>query len=237
MDKVIFVNNICKNYNDKNVLNNVSFEASKGEILCLIGPSGCGKTTLLKIIGGFLNGYSGSVTINDRIVTKPNKNAIMLFKEPNLFPWRNVLENVIFPEKTNNKKIAEEAELYLDLVGLGDYKNYFPKELSTGMQSRASIARALIKKPNLLLMDEPFSSLDALNRRILQNLLLGIVNKTKVTIVLVTHDIEEALYLGDKIIVLGGEEPSIKDIIINDNKKINTSHSEIWEVLYKHLKN
>ena len=237
MNRVILVNNICKSFNDKNVLKDVSFEASKGEILCVIGPSGCGKTTLLKIIGGFLKEYSGSVIIDDSIVTKPNKNAIMLFKEPNLFPWRNVLENVIFPEKSKDEKTVKEAELYLDLVGLGDYKYYFPKELSTGMQSRASIARALVKKPDLLLMDEPFGSLDALNRRILQNLLLEIVNKTKVTVVLVTHDIEEALYLGDKIIVLGGEKSSIKDIIINDNKKINTCHSEIWEVLYNHLKN
>ena len=236
MNKVIIVDNICKSYSDKNVLKDVSFEASKGEVLCLIGPSGCGKTTLLKIIGGFLKDYSGSVIIDDKIVTKPNKNAIMLFKEPNLFPWRNVLENVTFPQKASNKKTVEEAELYLELVGLREYMNYYPKELSTGMQSRASIARALVKKPDLLLMDEPFGSLDALNRRVLQNLLLEIVNKTKITVVLVTHDIEEALYLGDRIIVLGGEKSSIKSIIINDNKKTNTSHSEIWEVLYNHLK-
>lgn len=235
MNKVIYAEKINKAFNNKKVLNNVSLEAEKGEIVCIIGPSGCGKTTLLKIIGGFLKGDSGSVTVNDKAVTKPGKNSIMLFKEPNLFPWLNVIKNVIFPEKAN-KETLKEAEKFLDLVGLKDYKEYFPKDMSSGMQSRTAIARALIKKPDLLLMDEPFSSLDALNRRILQNLLLKIVSRTKVTVLLVTHDIEEALFLGDKIIVLGGEKSSIKDIITNDNKKINTSHSKMWEMLYDYLK-
>lgn len=236
MDKVITVENIFKNYGDKRILSDISFNGKRGEITCIIGPSGCGKTTLLKIIGGFLKKDGGTVKINGKEVESPSKNAIMLFKDPNLFPWRNLLLNVIFPDKSNKSKI-EEGESFLDMVGLLEYKKYYPKELSTGMQSRASIARALIKKPNVLLMDEPFSSLDALNRRTIQNLLLDIVNKTYVTVILVTHDIEEALYLGDKIIVLGKGEPSIKDILINKNKKENTSHSKMWEMLYSYLKN
>lgn len=229
---VIKAENIFKSFNGINVLNNISFEAYRGEILCIIGPSGCGKTTVLKILGGFIKKDSGKLKILEKEVERPSKDSLMIFKDPSLFPWLTIMENIIFYFGKDKKNRIEKGKEYIEMVGLKGFENYYPKEISTGMEIRASIIRALITNPQILLMDEPFSPLDAINRRNIQDILLEIIRKRNLTVVIVTHDIEEALYLGDRIIVLGKGENSIKKVLINEDKNVNIVHSPLWEELY-----
>lgn len=197
-------------------LKNVSFDVGDGEFVCLLGPSGCGKTTLLRIIAGLETRTSGDITLNGVSITGPDPKRGMVFQQYSLFPWRTVIDNVTFGlemqgiDKTESRKHAEK---YIELVGLKQFKNSYPYELSGGMQQRAAIARALANEPEVLLMDEPFGALDAQTRNILQDELLRIWEQRHVTFIFVTHSVDEAVVLSDRIVVMTARPGRIKEII------------------------
>jgi len=198
------------------VFSNVSLELEEGEFLCILGSSGCGKTTLLRCVGGFEQPSTGQVIINGKLVEKPGIHDSMVFQSfEQLFPWKTVLGNVLYPLQinhigSNKKETVDIAMSYLDLVGLTQFKNYYPHQLSGGMKQRVAIARSLAQKPSVILMDEPFASLDADTRTSLQNELISIWSKSKITILFVTHSIIEAIALGSKFLVMGGNEDSVR---------------------------
>lgn len=184
---------------------NVTFSIEPGEFVCLIGPSGCGKSTLLGALAGHIAPAAGSLEVDGTTVAGPHPDRGIVFQHHTLFPWKSARENVAFGPKMRGVKKAErrqQAGEILDLIGLGDFADRYPKQLSGGMQQRVEIARVLINKPRLLLMDEPFGALDALTRIRMQELLLDIWTRVRTTIVFVTHDIDEALFLADRIVVM-----------------------------------
>lgn len=199
---------VIKEGKDFQILNNINISAGQGEIVCILGPSGCGKSTLLRVIGGFDMPDHGKVFLDGKEVRKPSTESIMIFQDYNqLFPWKTVMENVIYPLKMNHigstKAERESIALkYINMVGLSDSCHSYPYQLSGGMKQKAALARALALKPSVLLMDEPFGSLDALTRCNLQILLLDVWKETGVTIIFVTHDVQESIILGDKIIIM-----------------------------------
>jgi ABC-type nitrate/sulfonate/bicarbonate transport system ATPase subunit len=188
------------------VLGNVSATVPEGEFCCIVGPSGCGKSTLLRIMDGLLPATSGAVRIRGREVTAPSLDVGFVFQQFNLLPWRTVMRNVIFGLESKGVPKAERrdvAQHWINIVGLEGFEDHFPGQLSGGMQQRVSLARALAIEPELLLMDEPFGSLDAQTRMIMQEELLRIWERDKRTIVFVTHDIDEAIFMADRILVMG----------------------------------
>lgn len=206
---MIEINNVDKRFvNGKesvHVLDQVSFKVKKGEIVTLLGKSGCGKSTLLNMVGGFEKADGGTVTLDGHEVKQPTRKCIMLFQQINLLPWRTVLKNVelgLDGEKISAKEKEKRVEDALTLVGLENHFQKFPHELSGGMQQRVAIARALAMQPDVILMDEPFAALDTFNRYLLQDELLRIQEKSKTTILIVTHDIDEAVYLSDRILIM-----------------------------------
>ena len=197
-------------------VDNVSFKVSRGDIFTIVGPSGCGKTTLLKMIAGLLPPTDGENLIDGRPVLKPIGNVGMVFQRPVLFKWLKVLGNVLAPiDLTGLKKAAYKERAYelLKLVKLDGFEDKYPKELSGGMQQRVSIARSLILDPEVLLMDEPFGALDALTRDEMNLELLRIWREKKKTILFVTHNIQEAVFLGDKVVVLSERPARVKEIV------------------------
>lgn len=218
---MISINELNKTYqtqdgNEIQALANVNLEIAKGEFITIVGPSGCGKTTLLKILAGIMSATSGQVQINKKPLTGPSKQLGVVFQEPLLLPWRTVLENVMVPievQKLSVNTYHREAMKLLELVGLWGFENKYPKELSGGMQQRVGIARALVHDPDLLLMDEPFGALDAMTREQLNLDLLSIWSEKKKTIILITHSIAEAVFLGDRIVAMSSRPGRIADVI------------------------
>lgn len=201
---------------DFQALQNVSLDIEKGEFICLLGPSGCGKSTLLSTIAGFEYPGKGTVTIDGKVVEKPSIDYLTIFQNYGLLPWRNVLKNVELGLET--KKIPKEerrkiAQKYIELVGLGGSEKKHPYQLSGGMQQRVAIARALAVNPEILFMDEPFGALDAITRMKLQDDILRICKEDGKTIIFVTHDIEEAIFLADRIVVMDANPGRIKSIV------------------------
>ncbi len=185
-------------------LDDASFEFEQGHLISLLGPSGCGKTTLLRIIAGLIPKTSGSIQIGGRDVTEPLGDYGFVFQSPSLMPWRSVIENVLFPMeilKRRDQAAKMRAIELLDLVGLSSFHQARPHQLSGGMQQRVALCRALIHRPQLLLMDEPFGALDEFTRLEMNDLLLRIRLETKATVLFVTHSISEAIYLSDKVLV------------------------------------
>lgn len=187
-------------------LRETTFEVNKKEIVSIIGKSGCGKSTLLKLISGLEKTSNGTIELNGKIIDRPDEKIAMVFQEPRLMPWLNVYDNIKI-SLLNNKKDDQEQIIMamLDNLNLKEYFNMWPKELSGGMAQRVSIARALVKKPEVLLLDEPFSALDNFTKKKLHEFVKLLWKKFNLTIVLVTHDIEEAISLSDKIIILKNE--------------------------------
>ncbi len=197
-------------------IENISFDLQRGKLVSLLGPSGCGKTTFLKIVGGLIRATGGQVRINGIDVEQPHDDFGMAFQQPNLMPWRTVLKNVLFPIEIRGGSAPDarsRAKELLDLVGIADFTNAYPAQLSGGMQQRAALCRALVHEPTLLLMDEPFGALDELTRMEMQDLLLQIRARTHATTMLVTHSLSEAVYLSDVIIVFSKRPATIADII------------------------
>jgi NitT/TauT family transport system ATP-binding protein len=183
----------------------VSLSIAPGEFVCLIGPSGCGKSTLLGALAGHIGIARGELNVDGAPITGPHPDRGIVFQHHTLFPWKSVLANVAFGPKMRGlgrNERRQQAEQMLSLVGLQDFQHRYPKQLSGGMQQRVEIARVLVNKPRLLLMDEPFGALDALTRMHMQELLLDIWFKVRTTIVFVTHDIDEALFLADRVLVM-----------------------------------
>ena len=194
----------------------VSCTVAEGQLVSLLGPSGCGKTTLLKIVAGLVPASSGSIRIRGKEVAGPERDFGFVFQAPNLMPWRNVLDNVLFPMEILHRKDAAAKARALELlalVGLSGFARSRPHQLSGGMQQRVALCRALIHQPALLLMDEPFGALDELTRMEMHDLLLNIRAVTKATVMFVTHSISEAIYLSDQVLVFTKRPARIADHI------------------------
>jgi NitT/TauT family transport system ATP-binding protein len=199
-------------------IDDVAFATEPGELLCIVGPSGCGKTTLLRCAAGLLPPSSGAVHLDGRAVTAPPRPMALVFQDysRSLLPWMTVHDNVVLPLKTSRVGRAERERLAseaLASVGLDGHGHKYPWQMSGGMQQRAAIARALAYQPQILLMDEPFASVDAQTRADLEDLLLDVWQRTALTVLFVTHDIDEAAYLGDRIVVLSASPTRVKETI------------------------
>lgn len=194
-------------------LKDISFQIFEGEFVSLVGPSGCGKTTLLRIMGGLLEPEKGVLRIDGQVLTQPRQEIGFVFQNPTLMPWRTVLKNVTLPLEVrgdNGDGYKERALELLGLVGLAGFENSYPHELSGGMQQRVAIARALVYEPSILLMDEPFGSLDAITRGQMNLELLRIWRATGKTIVMVTHNIQEAIFLADRVLIMSARPGHIQ---------------------------
>ena len=201
---------------DFTAIQDISFTMEKGEFLCIVGHSGCGKSTLLRIMAGIDPHHEGEVVINGSVVKGPEKTRGVVFQESRLLDWMNVSKNVGFPLQDISKEEKEKlVDEYVALVGLSDFKKAYPRELSGGMAQRVSIARALVNRPEVMFMDEPFGALDYMTKINMQNELLRIREKSRMTTIFVTHDIDEAVYLSDRIMVMSKNPGRIKEIITN----------------------
>ncbi|HBS60004.1 MAG TPA: ABC transporter ATP-binding protein [Firmicutes bacterium] len=197
------------------VLKDINLEVTPGEFISIIGPSGCGKSTLLRLVVGLDAGFSGEIRLGDKLISGPGVNRGMVFQEARLYPWLTVEENVAFGLGRQHGR-AEKDQLtreHLALVGLANFAKAYPHQLSGGMQQRVSIARALVNRPQVLLLDEPFGALDAMTRIYMQQEIIRIWETERTTILLVTHDIDEAIFLGDRVVVMSQRPATIKTII------------------------
>jgi NitT/TauT family transport system ATP-binding protein len=223
----------------------IDFSVHQGEFVALIGPSGCGKSTLLHIMAGLSEPTAGSVKLHGEPVTEPRPEMMFVFQQytKSIFPWKTVLENVLLGVKYRAggaRKTLERICLeHLDMVGLGRWPHYFPYQLSGGMQQRVAIARALARRPEILLMDEPFSALDAMMRVELQDLLLKLWADLGLTILFVTHDLDEALYLAQRVIILSASPGTIAEIVevplSYPRRQIETRSEPAYLSLREHL--
>ncbi len=213
----LLIERVSKRYGGKEngvqALDPIDLAINEGDFVCVVGPSGCGKSTLLNIIAGFESSTTGSATLGGRRITAPGAERGVVFQQGALFNWLSVLENVSFGPKALGKSLAQvkhTAQHYLDMVGLSDFANRYPYELSGGMQQRVAIARALANEPEILLMDEPFAALDHQTRELLQEEIHSLWQRTAKTILWITHSIDEALFLATHIVVMSARPGRIK---------------------------
>lgn len=218
---LVSVREASRTFDNGNVaFKDISFSTKNGEIIGLLGTSGCGKSTLLRAISGLDHHYDGSVLVENSEARECKENIGFMFQEPRLMPWLSVIDNVQFGSKGEHR---QKAELLLEQVGLKGFETHYPKELSGGMAQRVAIARALMTSPKLLLLDEPFSALDAFTKMQLQDLLLTVWEKSKATTLLVTHDIDEALYLCDRLLVFRGQPGELcEEIIVERTNQVRS---------------
>ena len=233
---------LCKQYDDsvelETILNDISFSLNEKDFLCILGPSGCGKTTLLRCVAGFET-FQGTIKVNGIDVVSPNTDRILVFQDFNqLFPWRTVEGNIDYPLKKMGVSSKEERKEiiaeYLQKVGLHEYRDFYPHQLSGGMKQRVAIAKALALKPKLILMDEPFASLDAMTRRKLQKELLQLSASENVTIIFITHNIQEAIVLGNRIMVMSRDGVFKLDIENSLERPITPAaegYAKMWDML------
>lgn len=227
--KQIVVQNVYKSFekdgNKINVLNDINLQIKKGEFISLLGPSGCGKSTLLKILGGLLPQSSGNIYFGDEEINGPRRNLGFMFQKAVLLPWRTVEQNLLLPVELAGGDINQakkRVKELLELVGLSGYEKYYTKELSGGQQQRISLARTLMNDPDILFLDEPFGALDEFTRETLNFSLMEIAEKSGKTVILVTHNIGEAVLMSDRIIVMGANPGRILEIIENEIPKQRT---------------
>ena len=196
-------------------LKNISLEVEEGEFICIVGASGCGKSTLLRIIAGLEEQTTGTVLYENSEITKPSTDRGVIFQESRLFPWLTVEKNIEFGISKSIDKLSKKELIlhYLNIVGLQEFRKAFPHQLSGGMQQRVSIARALINQPKILLLDEPFGALDALTKMTMQDEILRIREYQKSTMILVTHDIDEAVYLADRVVIMSSRPGTIQKVL------------------------
>jgi NitT/TauT family transport system ATP-binding protein len=220
---ILVVDNIVKQFDTPEgplvAVDRVSLSVRPGEFLAVIGPSGCGKSTLFNVIGGLLDGYLGAVTVAGETVRGPHPAIGMVFQEESTFPWRTVIENVAFPLEIAGMRKADrldKAKKFIALVGLNGFEKRYPAELSGGMRQRVAIARTLASEPKILLMDEPFASLDEQTRLLLGDKVLQIQQDLKQTTLLITHNITEAVQLADRILVMTYRPGRVKRIVAID---------------------
>jgi NitT/TauT family transport system ATP-binding protein len=227
------------------VVDIAQFTAREGEFITVIGPSGCGKSTFLHIMGGFIPAESGSIRVYGKTVNGPGPDRGMMFQEFALFPWKSVAGNVAWGLEAQGVGASEIADIvrhYLQMMGLWDFRNHFPAELSGGMKQRVALARVLAFDPKVLLMDEPFGALDAQTREVMQEELTRLWERTGKTIVFVTHDIDEAVYLADRVVVLTArparireeiriELPRPRDLTIKKSAQCHEYRNYIWDLI------
>lgn len=195
---------------------NVELEVRSNEVLCIVGPSGCGKTTLLRCIGGLLAPSAGQILIDGEVVDSPRSGVAIVFQHFGLLPWKTVVDNVAFGLRMASaprQQVAEQVDRYIALVGLKGFERHYPYQLSGGMQQRVGLARALAIQPEILLMDEPFASVDAQTREVLQEELLQLNERERKTMVFITHSIDEAILLGDRVAVMTTRPGQVKEIL------------------------
>ena len=212
----ISLRGLTKRFGSVVAVDDLCLDVADGELIALLGPSGCGKTTLLRLTAGLVAPDEGSITVAGTPLTRPRKDACMVFQNFGLLPWRTVAGNVEFPLEIDGVATGERRELarrFVELVGLTPFRDHFPHELSGGMQQRVGIARALMRRPILIFMDEPFGALDAQTREQLQDDFLHIWSQTAATVIFVTHSIDEALLLSDRIFVFNTEPGRIETIV------------------------
>lgn len=235
---LIQVQNLEKRYPGQSqnapTLSDISFQVNAGDVVSIMGHSGCGKSTLLNVIGGFVRPDSGRVLFKGAAIDRPQRTRIMLSQDYGLLPWRSVLKNVelgLEELSLTAEQRRQRALEYLELVGLKESSEKFPHQLSGGMQQRVALARALAVQPELLLMDEPFAALDAFNRYRLQDELLRIQKHEKRTVIIVTHDIDEAIYLSDKVLIMRDKTGRIdREIPIDIPKPRDRGHSDFQQL-------
>jgi NitT/TauT family transport system ATP-binding protein len=199
-------------------LRDISLSVNRGEFVVLVGPSGCGKTTYINAISGLVEPWEGTIEVNGRQVTGPGPDRAMVFQDYALMPWRTVESNIRMPFEFQNLKLSKEeiderVRRYIDLVDLTGFENSYPYELSGGMKQRVGIARALVSEPDILLADEPFAAIDAMTREAMQSELERFVAKTAQTVIFITHSIDEAITLADRIVVISSRPGRIKEVV------------------------
>lgn len=208
--------NVCKWFGDLLVLRDVSLSVAANEFICIVGPSGSGKTTLLRMLNGLTAIDSGMITVGERPVTSPRRDMAMVFQQFDLFPWKTVEKNVAFPlhlAHHSRVTVKERVEWAVELVGLAGFENKYPAQLSGGMRQRVGLARALVVRPSVLLLDEPFGAVDAQTRETLQEELLRIWSELRQTAIFITHSIDEAITLADRIIVMSARPGRVIDVL------------------------
>ncbi len=231
-------------------VNGVDLEIPEGEFVAIVGPSGCGKTTFLNAVDGLIPIAAGSLTLDGREIRAPGRDRAVVFQQPGLLPWRTVTGNVIFGVEAQGtlsaKEAKERAQQYIELVGLKGFEDAYPGELSGGMQQRVNLARALLTDPEMLLLDEPFAALDAQTREMMQLELLRIWNKDRKTALFITHDIKEAIYLADRVIVFTKRPGRVKVTIdvdiprprtlrVKRDPKFLGYEDQVWESIQEEL--
>ena len=234
----LVLKNVSKTFDDTNqaTLKNVNLEIKQGEFLCVVGRSGCGKSTLLNLIAGLEKPTSGEILLNGKPVTGPGADRTVMFQEHALFPWLNVIQNVKFGmEMTGVPKEEQErrADKYLEMMQLNDYREYAIHQLSGGMRQRVALARAFTMDSEILLMDEPFSALDKQTSNRLRKELQDIWMQTKKTIFFITHSVEEAVFLGDRIAVMSAAKGSIRNIVDVEHTRSRVVYDEKF-IEYRH---
>jgi NitT/TauT family transport system ATP-binding protein len=249
---VLKIEGLVKSYthDDNLVLSDFNLQVHRGEFVTLIGPSGCGKTTALRIVTGLLKADAGSIWVDGKPSLGPSRDKAMVFQHFNLFPWRNALDNAAYGlemQGVAKKTRYDAASEYLRLVGLSKHVHYYPWQLSGGMRQRVGLARALAIRPKVLLMDEPFGSLDALTREQLQAMLQGICVEQDLTVLFVTHSTDEAIYLSDRVVVMGSQPGRVLEEFTVDlprprsaydwraNPEYTRIRGQIWKLLERQI--
>jgi NitT/TauT family transport system ATP-binding protein len=226
-------------------IESLSVAIEKGEFVSIVGPSGCGKTTFLKIVNGLIAPTSGTILLQGRPISSSSRDRAMVFQDSSLFPWYSVARNVAYGlecQGVSSKEAQKRVQPYLDMVGLAGFEKHYPYELSGGMQQRANLARALVVDPQVLLMDEPFAALDAQTREMMQAELLDIWSQTKKTVLFITHQINEAIYLSDRVIVMSARPgrimadmridiPRPRTLAVKRADKFREYEDKIWEMI------
>lgn len=246
MSKLLEIKNLVKNYHDapdsRNIIDGLDLTVNQGDFLCILGPSGCGKTTMIRCIAGF-ESYEGDILVEGSRVDAPGIDRIMVFQNfEQLFPWKTVKNNIQYPLKVNGMKDKEELERisreHLELVSLGDKGDLYPHQLSGGMKQRVAIAKALALNPKIILMDEPFASLDAMTRNKLQEELLRIKEKENATVIFITHNIQEALVLGNRVLLMskkGEIKLDIENTIPKPVSPASEGYGQMWKLFNEAL--
>lgn len=238
---MIEVNNLCFNYEKEEVLRNIKLNIAENSTCAVIGPSGCGKTTLLYILAGLLSNYEGLVKIDKKEIKGIRMETGLILQNGGLLPWKSVYDNIALGLKARNadkEEIEKKVSSILEELNILEHKNKFPSQISGGQKQRAAIGRTLVLEPDLLLLDEASSALDTINKEHLQNVILKMFKKRKMTLVIVTHSIEEAVFLGQKIVVM--QKGSIRQIIENpyfgdENIRFNAEYYEVCRQVRQYL--
>ncbi|GIQ69547.1 ABC transporter ATP-binding protein [Xylanibacillus composti] len=237
-DPILAVEKLDKTFVTPNgrvhALQDIQLTIRRGEFVTVIGPSGCGKSTLLKIIAGLDAQYEGNVLLDGEKIVKPSIEKGFIFQEHRLFPWLTVEKNIAADLSLKRRDIRAKVDEFIEIVRLKGFEQAYPRELSGGMSQRVAIARALLRNPKVLLLDEPFGALDAFTRSHLQEVLLDIWQRNRTTMILVTHDIDEAIFLANRVVIMNPRPGTIKKVITVDlpypRKKSNTSFQQ-----YRHM--